>query len=86
MSPADGCEPARTRVARITLAPTWLDPAETPGIITPFMLYYALHDALAKPMPGQAMAPGLAESWSVSKDGRVYEFVLRKGARFHNGA
>jgi len=27
----------------------------------------------------------LAESWSVSKDGLVYEFVLRPGARFHNG-
>jgi len=29
--------------------------------------------------------PSLAESWSVSKDGLVYEFVLRKGVRFHNG-
>ena len=29
----------------ITLAPIWLDPAETQGIITPFMVLYALHDA-----------------------------------------
>jgi hypothetical protein len=28
-----------------------------------------LHDALLKPMPGNAMAPSLAESWSLSKDG-----------------
>src|SRR5262249_540710 len=69
----------------ITLAPTWFDPAETPGIGTPFMILYALHDALVKPMPGYAMAPGLAESWSLSKDGLVYEFVLRQGVRFHNG-
>jgi len=69
----------------VSLAPTWFDPAETPGIITPFMLLYALHDAMVKPMPGQPTAPSLAESWSVSKDGLVYEFVLRKGARFHNG-
>jgi peptide/nickel transport system substrate-binding protein len=69
----------------ITLAPTWFDPAETPGIGTPFMILYALHDALVKPMPGNAMAPSLAESWSVSKDGLVYEFVLRQGVRFHNG-
>src|SRR6266542_3463491 len=69
----------------VSLAPTWLDPAETPGIITPFMLLYALHDAMVKPMPGQPIAPSLAESWSVSRDGQVYEFVLRKGARFHNG-
>ena len=69
----------------ITLAPTWFDPAETPGIATPFMILYALHDALVKPMPGNAMAPGLAESWSLSKDGLVYEFVLRPGVKFHNG-
>jgi peptide/nickel transport system substrate-binding protein len=74
-----------TWAAHITLAPTWFDPAETPGIATPFMLLYALHDALVKPMPGNPMAPSLAESWSLSKDGRTYEFVLRQGARFHNG-
>src|SRR5712692_2242684 len=69
----------------ISLAPTWFDPAETPGIITPFMVLYALHDALVKPMPGNPMAPSLAESWSASPDGLVYEFVLRKGVRFHTG-
>jgi peptide/nickel transport system substrate-binding protein len=69
----------------ITLAPTYFDPAETPGLVTPFMILYALHDALVKPMPGQPAAPSLAESWTASKDGLVYEFVLRKGARFHNG-
>jgi peptide/nickel transport system substrate-binding protein len=36
-------------------------------------------------MPGSAMAPSLAESWSASKDGLVYEFVLRQGVKFHNG-
>src|SRR5580704_14438194 len=69
----------------VSIAPTWLDPAEASGIITPYMIYYALHDALVKPMPGQPDAPSLAESWSVSKDGLVYEFALRKGVKFHNG-
>src|SRR5262245_19466562 len=69
----------------VTLAPTWFDPAETPGVITPFMLLYALHDGMVKPMPGVPMAPSLAESWNVSKDGLTYEFVLRKGVQFHNG-
>jgi peptide/nickel transport system substrate-binding protein len=69
----------------ISLAPTWFDPAETTGIVTPFMVMYALHDALVKPLPGNPLAPSLAESWTVSPDGRAYEFVLRKGIRFHNG-
>ena len=69
----------------VSLAPTWFDPAETPGIITPFMVLYALHDAMVKPMPGKPLAPSLAESWSASEDGLTYEFVLRKGAKFHNG-
>jgi peptide/nickel transport system substrate-binding protein len=78
-------EGALTWGVHISIAPTFFDPAEAPGIITPFMILYALHDALVKPMPGNAMAPSLAESWSVSRDGLVYEFVLRKGAKFHNG-
>src|SRR2546426_7549951 len=69
----------------VTLATRWLDPADTDSEITPFMILYAIHDALVKPMPGNLNAPCLAESWSVSKDGRTWEFVLRKGARFHNG-
>jgi len=69
----------------ITLAPTWLDPAETAGIITPLMGLYALHDAVAKPMPQGNPTPSLAESWSAAEDGLSYEFVLRKDAKFHNG-
>jgi peptide/nickel transport system substrate-binding protein len=74
-----------TWAVHISLAPTWFDPAETPGIGTPFMMLYALHDALVKPMPGNPLAPSLAESWSLSKDGLTQEFVLRHGVKFHNG-
>src|SRR5262245_44918553 len=74
-----------TWAVHVSLAPTWFDPAETPGVITPFMFLYALHDALVKPMPGAPMAPSLAESWTVSRDGLAYDFVLRRGVRFHTG-
>ena len=73
-----------TWAVHTTLVPSYFDPAET-TIVTPFMVLYGLHDAVVKPMPGKSIAPSLAESWSVSPDGRVYEFVLRKGVRFHNG-
>jgi peptide/nickel transport system substrate-binding protein len=69
----------------VTIAPAWLDPGENLGFITPFWLQYALHDALVKPMPGNIMTPSLAESWTLSPDGRVYEFKLRQGLHFHNG-
>jgi len=70
----------------VTLAPAWFDPGETTaGFLTPFWILYALHDALVKPMPGNLMAPSLAESWMVSADQRVWEFKLREGVRFHNG-
>jgi peptide/nickel transport system substrate-binding protein len=67
-----------TWAVHVSLAPAWFDPAETAGIITLFMFLYALHDALVKSMPGQAMAPSLAESWTASPDNLTYEFVLRR--------
>jgi len=70
----------------VTVAPAWLDPGEAiPGFVTPFWVLVALHDGLVRPMPGHRMAASLAESWSESEDGRVYEFILRKGLKFHNG-
>jgi peptide/nickel transport system substrate-binding protein len=69
----------------VTLATKWLDPSDTEAFINPFMVLYAVHDALVKPMPGGENTPSLAESWTVSKDGLAYEFVLRKSAKFHNG-
>src|SRR6267378_4594927 len=69
----------------VTLVSRWLDPGETEALITPFMVLYALHDALVKPMPGNISTPSLAESWSMSKDGISYDFILRKNAKFHNG-
>ena len=88
-TPAVAADPAPsgqvTWAVHITLAPRWLDPAENEGAITPYLTLYAVHDALLKPMPTGPSAPSLAESWSLSSDGLVYEFLLRAGVRFHNG-
>ena len=74
-----------TWAVHVSLAPTWFDPGEHTGIITIMKVLYAVHDAMIKPMPGNPMAPSLAESWTASKDGLTYEFVIRKGVVFHNG-
>jgi len=69
----------------VTLAPSWFDPSTAPAQITPFGVLYAIHDALVRPLPGQKMGPSLAEAWTESADGLVYEFRLRRGLKFHNG-
>jgi peptide/nickel transport system substrate-binding protein len=74
-----------TWAVHFTLAPRWLDPGESEGSITPFLTLYAVHDAMLKPMPSGPSANSLAESWTMSPTGLVYDFTLRANARFHNG-
>src|SRR6516164_3618779 len=73
-----------TWAVHVTLAPTWFDPAETAGIITPYMVLYAIHDAMVKPMPDRSLAPSLAETIAVSDDKLSYEMAIRPAAKFHD--
>jgi peptide/nickel transport system substrate-binding protein len=81
---AAGADGQLTWAVHVSLPPIWFDPADVSGLITPFMVLYALHDAVVKPMPGRPIAPSLAEAWSGSEDGRTFDFFLRD-ATFHNG-
>ncbi|HEX5454717.1 MAG TPA: ABC transporter substrate-binding protein [Stellaceae bacterium] len=74
-----------TWALHVSVPATWLDPADTLGIISPFMILYALHDAMVKPLPGNSRAACLAESWTTSKDNLTHDFVVRDGVHFHNG-
>src|SRR5499426_4155180 len=49
-----------TWAINVALASTWFDAAESTGLLTAFIFYYALHDALVWPMPGKPMAPSVA--------------------------
>ncbi len=86
-APASAAEPSGEVAVsfHVTLAPSWFDPSTAPPQITPFGVMYAIHDALVRPLPGQKMGPSLAESWTESRDGLVYEFKLKRGLKFHNG-
>ncbi len=53
----------------VTLSPVWFDPGEVMGLLTRFWVLYAIHDAMVKPMPGNLMAPSLAESWTYAYGG-----------------
>ena len=62
-----------------------LDPAyETDG--NSFMICDNLYEALvAYKDESTQLEPGLAESWTISPDGKTYTFKLRKGVKFHDG-
>ena len=49
----------------VTIAPTWFDPSSAPPQITPFGTIYAIHDALARPMPNQKIGARSADSMAL---------------------
>ena len=67
---AAGPEGQLTWGVHISLAPTWFDPAETPGVITPFMVFYALHDAHVAEQ-GLARGSACGSASSRSRTGRA---------------
>src|SRR5437879_12544833 len=79
-----GPEGQMTLVFNVSTAARWFDPSESEGLITPFIFYFMIHDALVTPLPGNPMAPSLAESWSASAAGLTSAFVPRNGVRFPN--
>lgn len=46
---------------------------------------YQINEGLVKFAPDLSIVPGLASSWTVSKNELVYTFRLRKGVRWHDG-
>src|SRR5437879_13405416 len=76
-----GPEGQMTLVFNVTTAARRFDPAESEGLTTPCLFYFMIHDALVKPLPGNPMAPCLAESWSATADGLTYELAFRKRVR-----
>jgi oligopeptide transport system substrate-binding protein len=64
--------------------PLSLDPAHITDTVSD-TVSRRIFNNLVKFAHDGSVAPDLAESWRISEDGLVYEFVLHEGVRFHNG-
>jgi peptide/nickel transport system substrate-binding protein/oligopeptide transport system substrate-binding protein len=64
--------------------PTTLDPVKE-ELISTYHIAQQVYDGLVAFDSNLRVVPGLAESWTVSRDGKQYVFTLREGLRFHNG-
>ncbi len=66
--------------------PESLDPAQEVTTGGGLETFVASYERLFNLTPSGKILPGLATSWSVSKDGKVYTVKLRKGVTFHDGS
>jgi len=64
--------------------PDSLDPHKSSASLTE-QIMLNVFDGLMVPTPQGGVAPGLAESYTLSSDGLTYTFVLRPNTYFHNG-
>ncbi len=66
-------------------SPDTLDPHATTGTLT-FQTMRSVYDTLVEPNREGEIVPALAQAWESRDNGLVWEFELRPGVRFHNGA
>jgi peptide/nickel transport system substrate-binding protein len=60
---------------------------ETFGLIHPVAPFYnTLLRVDPNDVSGTKPAPSLAESWTMSQDGKTYTFKIRRGVKFHDGS
>ena len=85
LPPGAGATPIRGGVFRMVLeAPAALDPATVDSVYDALPVGQ-IFDGLVALDPGLNVIPALADTWTISRDARVYTFHLRTGVRFHDG-
>ncbi len=78
-------QPAGTLVVGLVAEPVNLDPAQVTDLNSNRVGRRIVETLVTFPEESTQIVPGLAESWTVSKDGLRYTFKLRKGVSFHDG-
>lgn len=70
----------------MVLEPPNLDPTGGAAAAIDEVVYANLFEGLTRFGPDGSIQPGLAASWDVEEDGKVYVFHLHEGVTFHDGA
>jgi peptide/nickel transport system substrate-binding protein len=78
-------QPARTLVVGLVAEPVNLDPAQVTDLNSNRVGRRVVETLVTFPDESTQIVPGLAESWTISKDGLQYTFKLRSGVKFHDG-
>ncbi len=68
------------------LEPPNLDPTGGAAAAIDEVTYSNVFEGLTRFASDGSVVPGLAESWEISDDGKVYTFKLREGVKFHDGS
>jgi ABC-type transport system substrate-binding protein len=75
----------KTLVIAIGADQTGLDPQTVQNNESGFVMS-TIYDSIVNYKPGSSeVGPGLAESWTISPDGKVYTFKFRRNVKFHDG-
>lgn len=72
-------------VLGVVLEPPHLDPTAGAAAAIDEILYANVFEGLTRIGPNGEVLPDLAESWTISDDGKVYTFKLHGGVKFHDG-
>lgn len=72
-------------VVGVVLEPPHLDPTAGAAAAIDEVVYANVFEGLTRIDANAQVQPGLAESWTISEDGKVYTFKLRAGAKYHDG-
>ncbi len=74
-----------TIIVGMQLEPPGLDPTAGAASAIRQVTYANIYEGLTRIDVKGEVQPGLAESWTISPDGKTYTFRLIRGAKFHDG-
>lgn len=83
---ATGAASAAPLEIAVPASPAGLDPHITTAFATFEVINGTIYEGLTAIDQDLTVIPGLAESWTISPDGKTYTFKLRSGVQFHDGS